>query len=53
MLQDFPACAGLCQNSNIGFCFVDENENKFGGGKGTGNKNMHNFFQDHIMEKEK
>ena len=30
MLRDFPACAGLCQNSNIDISFVDENE--FGGG---------------------
>ena len=35
MSRDFPACAGLCHNSNIDFCFVDENE--FGEGEGTGN----------------
>ena len=26
MLRDYPAYAGLCQNSNIDFCFVDEQE---------------------------
>ena len=25
MLRDFPAYGGLCENSNINFCFVDEN----------------------------
>ena len=44
MLRDFSACAGLCHNSNIDFCFVDENENEFGGGEGTGNEAMHYYF---------
>ena len=34
------------------FCFLDENENEFGGGKGTGNNIMHSYLQDHIMEKQ-
>ena len=41
MLRDFPACAGLSQNLNIDFHFVDENEKDFWGGEGTGNETMH------------
>ena len=53
MLRDFPACAGLRQKSNIEFCFVDENENEFGGGEGRGQatKQCIIIFQDQIMEK--
>ena len=42
MLRDTPACAGFCDNSD--FCFVDENENEFGVGEGTGNEAMHYYF---------
>ena len=45
MLRDFPACAGLSQNSNIDISFVDENENEFVGGEGTGYETIHYFFK--------
>ena len=44
MLRDFPVCAGLCQNSNINFCFVDKNKNEFSGGEETGNETMHYYI---------
>ena len=48
MLRDFPACAGLCHNSNIDFCFVDENENNLGEGRGQATKQCIIIFQDRI-----
>ena len=45
MLRDFPACAGLCQDLNIGFCFTDENENKFVGGGDRQRNNALLFFK--------